>query len=108
MKGSFREIYYHELLMLTQNNNKQYIMIDIRPIYEYEQHHIPGAISIPEYELIKNFNQLSPKYTYIFICQKGKNSKDVAKTLMAYGYNTINLYRGMEAVKSNEEWRGWI
>ena len=101
MKGSYREINYHELLMLM--GNKNYIMIDIRPKYEYDENHIYGAISIPEYDLIKNYKSLNPQYQYIFICQKGKNSKDVAKTLMSYGYHTISLYKGMEAVKSYEE-----
>jgi rhodanese-related sulfurtransferase len=101
MRGSYKEITYQELIKLK--GNKYYIMIDIRPKYEYDEHHIDGAISIPEYDLIMNYKQLNPKFTYIFICQKGKNSKDVAMTLKQYGYNTINLHRGMEAVKDYEE-----
>lgn len=101
MKGSYKEITYNELIKII--GNKHYIMIDIRPKYEYNQHHINGAISIPEYDLIKNYKELNPEYTYILICQKGKNSKDVALSLKKYGYNTINLYRGMEAVRSYEE-----
>lgn len=101
MKGSYQEITYDELLRLM--GNKQYVMIDIRPKYEYDRHHIDGAISIPEYDLIMNYKKLNPKYIYIFICQKGKNSKDVAKTLTHYGYHTINLHRGMEALKDYEE-----
>ncbi|PKM96239.1 MAG: rhodanese-like domain-containing protein [Firmicutes bacterium HGW-Firmicutes-1] len=101
MKGSYYEITYKELLKLQ--GNKNYILIDIRPKYEYEKNHIQGALSVPEYELINSFNRLNINKTYIFICQRGKNSKDVANTLMKYGFHTLNLYKGMEAVDEYEE-----
>lgn len=97
MKGLYREITYRQLTKLI--SNKHYILIDIRPEYEYERHHINGAISIPEYELIKNYEELDPRYAYIFICQSGKNSKFIANTLAMYGYNTFNLVGGMETVQ---------
>ncbi len=101
MKDSYYEITYKELLNLR--DNKEYILIDIRPRYEYEKGHIQGALSVPQYELINSYNRLNKKKTYIFICQRGRNSRDVAITLMKYGYNTINLYKGMEAVDEYEE-----
>lgn len=106
MKGSYYEITYIELLKLQGNRN--YILIDIRSKYEYEKYHIQGALSVPEYELINSFHRLDKKKTYIFICQKGKNSKDVANTLMRYGFHTINLYKGMLAVDEYDENIQWF
>lgn len=97
----YREITYHELRALKGNPN--YVLIDIRSRHEYDQYHIRGAKSIPEFELFKRINELRKDKIYIFICQKGKNSKDVALTLEDYGYKTINLEKGMEGINRDSE-----
>lgn len=94
--SQYREITYQEFLTLRGSSN--YVIIDIRSPYEYEKDHIPGAKSIPEYDLFKRLNELRKDKVYIFICQKGKNSKDVALTLADYGYRTINLKEGMNGI----------
>lgn len=91
------EISYEELLRLR--DKKEYVLIDIRSKYEYEKEHIRGSISIPEHELFYEMNRFDKRKTYIFICQKGKNSRDVAHTFKQYGYKTINLAKGMDAVR---------
>ncbi|MBC7958975.1 MAG: rhodanese-like domain-containing protein [Vallitaleaceae bacterium] len=92
---------YNEITYATLKRcllNAQYVLVDIRSVYEYRQYHIKGAISIPEHELFTRMKELKKDKTYIFICQKGKNSKDVAITLAGYGYKTINLKDGMNGI----------
>lgn len=94
--SQYREITYQELLEIKRNS--KYICIDIRSPYEYEEYHIEGSKNIPEYDLYKKLHELRKDKIYIFICQKGKNSKDVALTLTTYGYRTINLKDGLNGI----------
>lgn len=94
--SSYREISYNTLL--TLKNDSQYVIVDIRTKREYDKGHLSGAISFPEYDLINNFNRLTKDKKYIFVCQKGKNSGYVAKALAGYGYITMNLSGGLNAI----------
>ncbi len=95
--GQYREITYREFLTLRRNCN--YVVIDIRSPHEYEKEHLQGAKNIPEYDLFKRLREIEKDKIVIFICQKGKNSKDVALTLTEYGYRTINLKEGMNGIQ---------
>lgn len=93
---NYQEITYKELLKLKDSPG--YRLIDIRSLYEYEKNHIPGAISIPEYELAVRYKSFRKDLVYIFVCQKGKNSRNAALILAEEGYKTISLIDGMNGV----------
>ena len=76
--------------------NKQDItIIDIRPNYEYQYGTIPTAINIPAIKLISNPTKyLEKNKTYYILCQSGRQSIDIVKTLNIQGFNTVNIIGG--------------
>ncbi len=80
-----------------QNNGA--VVVDVRSPQEYEEGHIDGAISIPEYNIKKNVeNILKDKNEKIIVyCSSGGRSRKAQKTLKKLGYNKVyNLYNGIE------------
>ena len=59
-------------------------IIDVRSTQEFQEGHIDGAISIPEYEII-------------VYCTSGQRSKKAKQKLEKLGYKKVyNLYNGLE------------
>ena len=81
-------------LMDTQEN---YIILDVREQYEYDEGHIPGAMLIPlgsvEAEAEK---QLTDKAQLILVyCRSGRRSKEAAQKLANLGYTNIKEFGGI-------------
>lgn len=75
------------------------VLIDVRSKQEYEEGHIIGAISIPEYEMRKRakIELLDNKQEIIVYCSSGSRSKKAKKLLNQLGYeNVYNLYNGWQ------------
>ena len=67
------------------------IVIDVRSPQEFAEGHIPGAISIPEYNIqreirnkVTNINSL-----IIVYCDSGVRSKNAQKRLQKMGYKQV-------------------
>ena len=74
------------------------IIIDVRSPQEFQESHIDGAISIPEYEIKKEIeNKIPDKSESIVVyCSSGGRSKKAQKQLKKLGYNQVyNLYNGL-------------
>ena len=74
-------------------------IVDVRSPQEYNEGHIDGAISIPEYELKSDAKkQMSNKEDIIVVyCSTGHRSKRAKETLEKLGYkNVYNLEKGIE------------
>lgn len=72
-------------------NKRNIKIIDIQDKYEYQVHHLPGAINIPYDELINNYRMYLNKYdNYYVYCKSGKLSKRISTVLSYLGYN-INI-----------------
>lgn len=73
------------------------IIVDVRSPQEYREGHIDGSISIPEYEIKKEIeNMIVDKNKNIVVyCSSGGRSKKAQKTLNTLGYkNVYNIYEG--------------
>lgn len=74
------------------------ILIDVRSPQEYNEGHLQGAISIPEYELKQRKEELPKNIDtkIILYCSTGRRSKKGKNKLEKMGYkNVYNLYNGI-------------
>ena len=69
---------------------KNYIIIDVRYDYEYNEGHVVGSINIP-YDQIDSSINLDKNKTILVYCKSGKRSEKAYNTLKELGYDVINL-----------------
>lgn len=87
-KNTYTNINQEEALKIM-NNEKNYIIIDVRTQEEYKKKHIDNAINIPLNE-IENSAILKDKEQIIFVyCQSGKRSEEASEKLANLGYTRI-------------------
>ena len=101
-----RKYYYRGLqsgdITIEELKNKMSqgsILIDVRSRQEYQEGHLPGAINIPEYEIIKSIEKEIPKKNQLIIiyCQYGGRSRNVYRMMKKLGYtNVYDLYGGLD------------
>ena len=74
-----------------------YVILDVRTEEEYAEGHIPGAILIPDYEIIQKAESiLTDKDQRILVyCRSGRRSKNAAEALLALGYTNIWEFGGI-------------
>ena len=75
----------------------EYIILDAREQYEYNESHIPGAICIPHTEITsKAAEKLPDKDILILVyCRSGRRSKIAAQTLVDLGYTNVKEFGGI-------------
>lgn len=73
-------------------------IIDVRSTQEFQEGHIDGAISIPEYEIKRDIiDRINPEEEIIVYCSSGQRSKKAKQRLEKLGYKKVyNLYNGLE------------
>ena len=83
---------------LEELRRKGITVIDVRSTQEFQEGHIDGAISIPEYEIKKNIiERINPGEEIIVYCSSGQRSKKAKQKLEKLGYKKVyNLYNGLE------------
>ena len=74
-----------------------YVILDVRAQYEYDQGHIPGAILIPNTEInTRAESVLTDKDQLILVyCRSGRRSKIAAEALVELGYTNIKEFGGI-------------
>ena len=74
-----------------------YIIIDARTQEEYDQGHIPGAILIPEYEIVDRAEKELPDKDQLILvyCRSGRRSKIAAEELVKLGYTNVKEFGGI-------------
>ena len=81
---------------LNELRKRGITIIDVRSPQEFQENHIDGAISIPEYEIKKDIiDRINPEEEIIVYCSGGGRSKKAKKKLEKLGYKKVyNLYNG--------------
>ena len=109
-----REISVSEL---DQLENGSFLLIDTRSADSVRYGRIPGAIHIPEVDLLENTakaaEELSPGKTLIVYCQRGQRSLTVSEALAEYGRQCFSLTGGYLAylrakiseIENGKEWQ---
>jgi len=91
-------------IVQIMNENKDYIILDVRTIKEYNEGHIPNAICIPNETIGEEIiNKLPNKDQLILIyCRSGNRSKQAAAKLEKLGYTNLIEFGGII------DWKGEI
>ena len=80
-----------------KNNFFNGIIVDIRSIQKYNNHHLPSAINIPYSKLMLQYKELLKKeQKYLIYCEKGITSPKLVLFLKKQGYDCYNLVGGYE------------
>ena len=98
---SYTQIGMDEAVSMMEEE-KDYIILDVRTPKEFAEKHIPGAINIPN-ETIGNdeIEELPEKEQLILVyCRSGNRSKQASVKLAALGYTNIYEFGGIN------EWTG--
>ena len=91
-------------IIQIMKENKDYIILDVRTIEEYNEGHIPNAICIPNETIGENIvSELPNKEQLILIyCRSGNRSKQAVKKLNQLGYTNLIEFGGII------DWKGEI
>ena len=89
--------------MMSENEN--FILLDVRTIAEYREKRIPGAVLIPDYELVnRSEKELPYKDQLIFVyCRSGNRSAASTRTLVNMGYTNVYDFGGISSWYYNTE-----
>ena len=92
----YRRISQEQASQMLQDE-KDYILLDVRTQEEFAEGHIPGAICIPHEEITdKDIPQLPDKNQLIMVyCRSGRRSKIAAEQLAKNGYTNVVEFGGV-------------
>ena len=82
---------------LKTKNRDDYVIVDIRDGSAFEYGHIPGALNIPENEILERIKKFKANKDIYIYCKSGVISLDIAKTLRENGINAFSLKGGYVA-----------
>lgn len=100
---------------LQKKSAKEYNLVDVRQLGEYEAGHLPGATLIPVRQIEERFKELDPQKPTITYCAAGVRSRAAAAALMNAGFKEvysmsggINAWEGLVAVNEPELNAAWF
>ena len=101
--NSYRQISMDEAVKMMEDE-KNYIILDVRRPDEYAEGHIPGAINVPNEEIgSAEISELPDKTQLILVyCRSGRRSKEASEKLVKLGYTNIVEFGGIL------DWKGEI
>ena len=95
-KNEYKQITQSEAKALMDSETN-YIILDTREQYEFDEGHIAGAILIPYTEIeTKAESVLTDKEQLILVyCRSGRRSKIAAQSLADLGYTNVKEFGGI-------------
>lgn len=76
------------------DQDKPFVLLDVREEWEYEMVHIEGAILIPFGELPRRFREVTPGIEIVVYCHWGMRSLDAAFLLQQLGFKSVKSLVG--------------
>lgn len=79
------------------DSGEDYILLDVREQYEFDEGHIPGAILIPHEQITEKAEEMLPqKDAQILVyCRSGRRSKIASQVLADLGYSNVKEFGGI-------------
>ena len=79
------------------DSETDYIILDTREQYEYDEGHIPGAILLPYTEIDKKAEDVIPNKEILILvyCRSGRRSKIASESLVKLGYTNVKEFGGI-------------
>lgn len=76
---------------------KEFLLVDVRTKEEFEEGHIPGAINLPVEEIGDSQPQLLPNKDQVLLlyCRSGRRSQEAANKLANMGYTKVYEFGGI-------------
>lgn len=95
--GDYRQITMDEAVTMMEEE-KNYIILDVRTAEEFVDKHIPGAINIPNETIgTEEISELPDKEQLILVyCRSGNRSKQASEKLVKLGYTNIVEFGGIK------------
>lgn len=83
--------------LLRLMRDEDIVVLDVRPVEEFDAGHIPGARSIPVDDLEQRLSELSPDQEFVAYCRGPYCvfSDDAVNVLQAHGYRARRLSIGL-------------
>ena len=84
-------------IVKIMEENKDYVIVDVRTPDEYKEGHIPNAINIPNETINETvYNKLKDKDQLILIyCRSGSRSRQAAYKMQKLGYTNLVDFGGI-------------
>lgn len=94
--NTYRQITMDEAIVMMEEE-KDYIILDVRTIDEYKEKHISDAINVPNEAIkAKEPKELPDKEQLILVyCRSGNRSKQASQKLADMGYTNIVEFGGI-------------
>jgi rhodanese-related sulfurtransferase len=92
--GTFQRISRDDAFKLYKQDNA--VFVDVRSNEQFSYGHIKGALSIPNSQLVKRFNEVPPGKTVITYCacDAEQSSGRGAVNLMSHGVRNVYALKG--------------
>lgn len=96
MTGTYQQITQNEAKRIMDTRD-DYIIVDARDQYEYDQGHIKDAIVIPYTDIEDLAEQKLPNKEQLILvyCRSGRRSKIAAQSLADMGYTNVKEFGGI-------------
>lgn len=96
MTGTYQQITQDEAKRIMDTRD-DYIIVDARDQYEYDQGHIKDAIVIPYTDIEDLAEQKLPNKEQLILvyCRSGRRSKIAAQSLADMGYTNVKEFGGI-------------
>ena len=94
--NSYKHISQEEAIKIMENQ-KNYIIVDVRRKEEYDKKHIPNAILVPIEDIREGkLDALPDKDKMLMLyCWTGRRAEDAAALLVKYGYTNVYEFGGL-------------
>ncbi|MCL5947265.1 MAG: rhodanese-like domain-containing protein [Chloroflexi bacterium] len=70
------------------------LMVDVRELHEWLEHHIEGALHLPLGELMHRLHELPRDREILLICRSGNRSGRALRLLQAQGFERVSNVSG--------------